>query len=63
MRIEIVTTKCKRCGKQIASMSQPVYSSQATMNKWRGICKDCVSDAERFQMMQDMNEDVKEKMA
>ena len=58
----LIETKCKRCGKKIFAMERPIMSSQDTMEKWRGICSNCLSDQEKFQMMTDMNRDVSAKL-
>lgn len=57
----LAETNCKRCGKRIVTMTQPIHSSAATMAKWSGICSSCVTDAERIEMMMDMNNDVKSR--
>ena len=56
------TTRCKRCGKELATLNRPIYSSVSTMNKYQGICKDCMSKSEQFNMMLDMNDDVRNKV-
>lgn len=55
------TMNCKRCGRQIISLTRPVFSSEETMNKWKGICQYCVTEKEKAQMMIDMNIDVSRK--
>ncbi len=55
----LTTTKCKRCGKLISTLTSPINSSVATMNKWQGICSSCLSDKEKFSLMLDMNNDIK----
>ena len=54
-------TKCKRCGREIATLTEPIYSSEETMKKWQGICSRCVTDKEAFEMMMDLNKDVRRK--
>lgn len=57
----LVETTCKRCGKNISTMTAPIHSSAATMYKWNRICSSCITDQERMQMMIEMNNDVKAK--
>lgn len=56
----IKTIKCKRCGREISTMVSPIHSSISTMNKYQGICSNCMTEEEKFNMMLDMNKDVKE---
>lgn len=56
------TMNCKRCGRQIITMTKPVFSSESTMKKWQGICQYCVTEKEKMQMMMDMNGDVRRKI-
>lgn len=55
----LTTTKCKRCGKSITTLTSPINSSVATMKKWQGICSSCLTDKEKFKLMLDMNNDIK----
>ncbi len=55
----LTTIKCKRCGKEISTLTKPLHSSTKTMNKWRGICQNCITEKEMALMMLDMNDDVK----
>lgn len=57
----LTETKCKRCGKRITSLTAPIYSSAATMAKWSGICAGCMTEKEKFQLMLEMNCDVKRR--
>ena len=55
------TMRCKRCGREIATMSRPIYSTPEVMQKWQGICSRCITDKERFELMQDMNMGIQKK--
>ena len=59
----IYTTNCKRCGKKITTMSQPIYTSNSTMKKYQGICSGCMTDKEEREMMFAMNRDIQRKLA
>lgn len=37
-------------------------TSEATRVKWSGICGRCITDAERFEIMLDMNADIKNRI-
>ncbi|MEE3344469.1 MAG: DUF2688 domain-containing protein [Bacilli bacterium] len=55
-------TKCKRCGKIIYTLAQPIFSSNETMHKYQGICASCMSEQERFHMMLSMNNDLRNSL-
>lgn len=53
-------TNCKRCSKEIYTLSKPIYSSKETMEKWQGICSGCITPEEEMEMFYgDMRRDVK----
>ena len=41
---------CKRCGKMLASLVKPIHMSGATQKRFKGICGDCMTDEERFDL-------------
>lgn len=55
-------TTCKRCGRKITTMTNAVNTSESTRVKWSGICGRCITDTERFEMMLDMNADIKSRI-
>ena len=59
MKNNLYITKCKRCGKEITTMAKPIYTNDATMKKYQGICSSCMSDKEQMEMMLSMNNDIK----
>ena len=59
MKNNLYITKCKRCGKEITTMTKPIYTSDATMKKYQCICSSCMSDKEQMEMMLSMNNDIK----
>lgn len=62
--LEMLTTcKCKRCGKELLTMVCPIHSSTATMHKYQGICRNCMTETEFAEMMLSMNEDVSRRIA
>lgn len=54
--------KCKRCGREIVTLAEPIHSSSNTMRKYRGICSRCMTDKEAFEMMMDMRDDAKQRL-
>lgn len=59
--MNLIETKCKRCGKVISTMTAPIHSSMETMKKWSGICAGCLTEKEKFQIMLDMNGDIRRR--
>ena len=59
--MNLIETKCKRCGKKLTTMASPIHSSVETMKKWQGICAGCLSEKEKFQIMLDMNRDIQRR--
>ena len=45
--IQIVTTKCKRCGKQIATGSRSLIGLDSLKSALGDICNDCITPEER----------------
>ncbi len=50
-RIEIVTTSCRRCGKALATASRSLHGADAAKARFGSICSDCVTPAEREEML------------
>jgi hypothetical protein len=47
------TVACRRgCGRTLSSLIRPIFSSAATHARWAGICSQCLTDAERAEMQQ-----------
>lgn len=45
-RIQIVVSKCKRCGCQLATASRSIYGNDVAKRKYELICKNCLTDEE-----------------
>ena len=50
--IRIVTTKCKRCGKQIATGSHSLVGLDSLKAALGDICKDCITPEEHQMILQ-----------
>lgn len=55
-------TTCKRCGKRLMTLTEPIFCSEATMEKWKGICAGCVTEKEKAEMMLEFNADIKNRI-
>lgn len=53
MKIHIVMTKCKRCGKSLAKTDKSLYGAEKAKAQYGDICSDCMSSEEKFDMLQE----------
>ena len=42
---------CKRCGKMVASLVKPIHLSAETQAHFKGICGNCMTEEERFDLL------------
>ncbi len=50
-RISITMTKCERCKKPIATMSQPLLGTNAEKARFDRICMDCATEEEKYEVL------------
>ena len=50
--IRIVTTKCNRCGKQLATANQSLTGLDSLKAALGDICKDCITQEEHQMILQ-----------
>lgn len=60
--ISIVTTTCKRCGKQIATGSRSLYGCDSLKAKWDRICSDCMTKEEEREMLIEQGQAISKNM-
>jgi hypothetical protein len=56
MKIKIEMTKCRRCGKSLATTNKSIYGMDSLKAKWGNICADCSTQEERFQILKEQGE-------
>ena len=61
MKNRIAYAPCRRCGKILASLIQPIYSSKSTQNKYQFICERCMSNEEKAAMQNETLQTICEK--
>ena len=55
MRERIYLTKCKRCGKPLASLTQSIWGANDARYKYAGICKECMTEEEKQEVQNMVN--------
>jgi hypothetical protein len=58
-RIAIIVSKCRRCGKPLATASRSIWGADAIKKKYELICDDCLTPEEKDDMFQKQVEQVK----
>ncbi|WP_442852231.1 DUF2688 domain-containing protein [Butyrivibrio sp. WCD3002] len=58
---QLVKTRCRRCGKELYTLANPINGSLETMHKYQGICRDCISNKENLEMLMDIGKDIQAK--
>jgi hypothetical protein len=46
LKIKVVVSKCRRCGKKLATTNRSIWGNDAAKKKYELICKDCLTDEE-----------------
>lgn len=62
-RIRLETKSCRRCGRQVMGINRPIHASQATYDKWNGICDECISEEENNDMLHEIAANIMDKAA
>jgi hypothetical protein len=62
MRVALVKTKCKRCGKEICTANKSVWGLNALKKKFGSICDGCITPNERKEMLLQMGLGVQRRM-
>jgi len=57
-KINIVMTKCKRCGKPLAKTDRSLYGLNTLKEKYGDICQDCMSEAETMEMLKEQGQGI-----
>jgi hypothetical protein len=52
--ISIITVKCKRCGKEIATTSRSILGLDSLKAKYGNICQGCMDQDEQYRMLDEM---------
>lgn len=47
----IITIKCPRCGKSVASMARSITGAEDIRKKYQGICSKCITPQEQNDML------------
>jgi len=55
-RIQIVPAACRRCGREIATVSRSPLGLDRLKAKWGIICEKCIAPAERWEILQEQAE-------
>lgn len=55
MRERIYLTKCKRCGKPLASLTQSIWGANDAQTKYAGICEGCMTEKEKQELQNMVN--------
>ena len=55
VRERIYLTKCKRCGKPLASLTQSIWGANDARYKYAGICKECMTEEEKQEVQNMVN--------
>jgi len=50
MKPRIISTKCKRCGKNIATLNRSLYGANAAKAQYGSMCKDCLLPHEKIEI-------------
>jgi hypothetical protein len=53
MKINIVMTKCKRCGKPLAKTNKSLYGIDEAKIKYGDICSTCITKEEEYEILQE----------
>jgi hypothetical protein len=43
--------KCRKCGKEITTLVNPIYSTKEVQDEYAGLCSDCISQKDYFKML------------
>ena len=62
-RIRVTEKACKRCGRKVYGVNRPIVSSQATYDRFAGICEDCFTDDDREQLLDETTENIIGRMS
>lgn len=49
-KIQIITTTCKRCGKEISTLNKVIWGTNEMKEKYGRICSSCMPVEEREEM-------------
>lgn len=52
MKIQIVTTKCDRCGKPLATTNRSIHGLDSLKAECGNICSTCATESEKFEILQ-----------
>jgi hypothetical protein len=51
MKIQIITTSCRRCGCKLATASRSIYGADRAKAELGSICERCITPAERERIL------------
>lgn len=51
MRVSIITTECRRCGKPVATVSRSILGADETYERYSGICSNCITPEEQEEII------------
>jgi len=57
-KINIVMTKCKRCGKPLVKTDRSLYGLDTLKEKYGDICQDCMSEDETMEMLREQGQGI-----
>lgn len=57
-RIVIIKTHCRRCNKPICTANKSLYGLDALKVQYGSICEDCLTDTERYEMLDKMGQGI-----
>lgn len=50
--IQVITTSCRRCGKQLATLNRSITGADELKAKYDRICADCITKEEEREILE-----------